>query len=211
MFCRHCGQQIPDGADFCPLCGGMQNTPASSAPGGLAGISKRLIAKIALALALVCFCFPFMAVSCQSEGTKVGSTDYSGFQLITALDSDSDSLMNSTASEKQKDAKPNIYAIVSFAFGVGALILLLLGKRSRISGILSGVSAFGLIALATTFRSYYGLDDISAGSGGNSLLDSADLSKISEMITVEVRYGLIAAVLLFAAAAVCCFLDKEYS
>ena len=210
MYCRHCGREIPDGAEFCPLCGGLQNDGGFSASrGGIAGISKRLIAKIALALALVCFALPFMAVSCSSEGTTVFSKEYSGFQLMTSLGEASDAGEDETAAEKEKDAKPNIYAIVSFALGVTALVLLLIGKRSRICGVLSGVFGAALIALAATFRSYYNLDSGFANTGGNSLFDSADMSKISDMISVDVKYGLIAAVLLFAAAAVCCFLDTE--
>lgn len=213
MYCKHCGQQIPDGADFCPLCGGMQNDMTLAASrSGIAGISRRLIAKIALALALVCFFLPFMAVSCSSEGTTVFSKDYTGFQLMTSMEGDSDdSSEDETVSEKEGDAKPNIYAIASFALGIGALVLLLLGKRSRISGVISAVSGVLLVVLGASFRSYYDLNslDLSNSSGGDSLFGSSKMSDLSAMISVDVKYGLILAVVFFAAAAVCCFLDTE--
>ena len=218
MYCRHCRAMIPDGSDFCPTCGGAQNdTPPVSAGYGMnqsgsftgtaVGISKRLIAKIALALALVCFALPFMAVSCTSNGTKMFEKEYSGFQLMTTLGGDDES-DDESVTEKQDDAKPNIYAIVSFALGVAALVMLVLGKRSKLCGLFSGISGLALVACAATFRSYYGLDALDTG-GTDSLLGSADLSKMSDMISVDVKFGLIAAVILFIIAAICCFIDTE--
>ena len=219
MYCRHCRSMIPDGSDFCPSCGGAQHDTVSppdsgfssggfssgNAAAGLAGISKRLIAKIALALALVCFALPFMAVSCSSNGTTVFEQKYSGFQLMTAIGGDSDDkTVDDSVAEKQEDAKPNIYAILSFALGAGALVLLVIGKRSRIAGVMSGISGLALVALAATFRSYYDLNALD--TGGDSLLGSANLS---DMIQVDAKFGLFAAVILFVCAAVACFMDTE--
>ncbi|MBQ5334859.1 MAG: hypothetical protein J6Z45_02820 [Oscillospiraceae bacterium] len=214
MYCRHCRSMIPDGSDFCPTCGGAQND-AAPAPGGyssadftsanpVARIPKRLIAKIALAIALVCFALPFMAVSCSNGSTTMFEQQYSGFQLMTSIGGDSDTADESVA-EKEKDAKPNIYAIISFALGAAALILLVIGKRSKLCGVFSGISALALVAVAATFRSYYGLDSLNTG-GSDSLLGSANMS---DMISVDVKFGLIIAVILFICAALCCFLDTE--
>ena len=69
---------------------------------------------------------------------------------------------------------------------------------------MSGISGLALVALAATFRSYYDLNALD--TGGDSLLGSANLS---DMIQVDAKFGLFAAVILFVCAAVACFMDTE--
>ncbi|MBR3267135.1 MAG: zinc ribbon domain-containing protein [Oscillospiraceae bacterium] len=100
MFCKNCGQQIPDNSAVCPNCAApiipaapqqpafAQPAPAGAGAAGLGGVADnivsktnglpvRLIAKIALVLALLAFFLPFVSVSCNMDemGSYGGDMD----------------------------------------------------------------------------------------------------------------------------------------
>lgn len=205
MFCTKCGAQIPDGSAHCTQCGAdltqsrqqsdgvpavQPGVPAAQPAAG--GISKRLVAKIALLVSLICFFFPFVTVSCTYSGEETKST-YSGFSLMTKIGTDDDELFESGSADAD-DYSVNVFLIVAFASSALALVLLLAKVSGKVPGILSTVSAVSLLLFMVTFKLYYHF---------------SDLEEYAKYVEVENRFGLILCLICVILAAILSFLDKK--
>lgn len=210
MFCTKCGAQIPDGSAHCTQCGAdltqsrqqlgvepLQDVPAvqpgvPAAQPAAGGVTKRLIAKIALLVSLICFFFPFVTVSCTYGGEETRST-YSGFELMTKIGADDDELLESGEADAD-DYSVNVFLIAAFAGSALALVLLLAKIKGKVPGILSSVSAVSLLLFMATFKIYYHFDE---------------LEEYAKYVEVENQFGLVLCLICVIIAAILSFLDKE--
>lgn len=86
MFCASCGEQINDGAGFCPKCGAPATRQAPSAPGAtgptgtapVANVPNHLVGAI-LATLFCCLPFGVVAIVFASQvNTKLAQGDVEG-------------------------------------------------------------------------------------------------------------------------------------
>ena len=202
MYCKFCGSQIPDDAQFCPNCSRALNEappaapaspPAPTAPQQPGGILASLpvylsspslirLIRIMVLTVMVCFLLPFVTVSCSSS-TELSET-YSGFELMTTIGSSNDKLLQ----ESQQSGKANIYVIAAFLCAAGAAAAVYVKQNYKLTAGLSGAGAFLLILMRLTFRSYYDLNN----------------AEIASVISVHTKLGLILAILNFLLLTAAC-------
>lgn len=159
MFCGKCGKEIVDDTKFCKYCGSPVMTRETvSAPeksseknqfqnnsSESSNVFLNKIARIALVLALVFFCCPFVMVSCGSETAEV-----SGMEVMVGKDFGDEEVIGD-------DTPANVFLILAFLAGVGALGFTFADKTYRTTGVtaLTTVSALGIIVFRANFFDYY--------------------------------------------------------
>ena len=175
----------------------MQGVPAvqpgvPAAQPAAGGITKRLVAKIALVVSLICFFFPFVTVSCTYTGEATKST-YSGFELMTKIGADDDELFESGSADAD-DYSVNVFLIVAFASSALALVLLLVKISGKAPGILCTISAVSLLLFMASFKLYYHFNE---------------LEEYAKYVEVENRFGIFLCLICVILAAILSFLDKK--
>ena len=197
MFCKYCGSQIPDDSQVCSSCGktlaaapppaapppaaGFSGTsPVSGFTSGAAsaitksGLPLAKVIRVTLIAAILVFFLPFMTVSC--DGSKKISETYSGFELVTTIGSGDDELLE----QSNQSAKMNIFVAGALVCAIAAAALYFTAKNHKVGAIMSAAGAGLLVLARLTFRIYYGLN-----------------GEYSDYITVEMRFGMIIAIVLF--------------
>ena len=198
MFCKYCGSQIPDDSKVCSSCGktlaaapppvapppaGMPGTnPVGNLTSGVtaaisgSGLPLAKVIRITLIAAILVFFLPFMTVSCEGYSSKDLSETYSGFELVTTIGSGSDELLQ----QSKQSAKMNIFVAGALVCAIAAAALYFTAKNHKVGAMMSLIGAGLLVLARLTFRIYYGLN-----------------GEYSDYIKVEMRFGMILAILLF--------------
>lgn len=200
MFCKYCGTQIPDNSAVCSSCGKQLNapppaqpaaappprtfsTPAGSGVQAANSVPVSKIIRISMIAVLLVFFLPFMTVSCSKTETSALTETYSGIELATTIGSGDDELVK----ESNKSAKPNYIVLASLVCGIAAAALVFIKNDYKKAAVLSAAGAAALVIARITFRAYYDLN-----------------GEYKELIDVEMRFGMILAIVLFLMNAVLC-------
>lgn len=159
MFCGKCGKEITDGTKFCKYCGSpvmtkksvctsdvpSEKSDSQNSSSESSNVFLNKIARIALMLSLVFFCCPFVMVSCGSETAEV-----SGMEVMIGKDFGDEEVMGD-------DTPANVFLILAFLAGAGALGFTFADKTYRTKGVtaLTTVSTLGIIVFRANFFDYY--------------------------------------------------------
>ena len=126
-------------------------------------------------------------------------------------DTDDDSSSSSSSDDETESTsaseKKNYWLWAAFACGVLAFgVMFIKGKKLEIAGTVLSAAAGALVAVSRiTFKSFYKFDELD--SMDTSDLGGAGMGKMSDMLKVNTKAGLIICIILFAAAAAVCFLE----
>ena len=193
MFCKNCGNNLDDNAQFCGKCGTdlkSENYDSSVPPPIVTPVSSEkkkatftlncLIPKMFVLIGIICFFFPFMSVSCAGE-----KVDIFGIHMI--IDNEETSSKVKNYSDDEKSSLFNIFVTAS---GICAIIALFSAKKAGF------LSALLLIIFRLSAKSYYSIGE-------------KRLSELEDILKIEFGPALWIAIIAFIVAAVSNYIIRQ--